>query len=353
MLRLLAQLALALQYLHAQDAVHRDVKGGNTLVRRWDSRLFLTDFGSSIYPGAAPLTPTPLPPGTPAYRSPEAWLFAVQHRREATHYTAGPADDLYALGVTACRLVTGAYPELGEAHAVEHGTWRVEPLMLPQALYSSRVAPPLRALILRMLSLRPEQRGTAAQLAQEMERAAVSLPDSSTSRSASYPEPAVGQRSGARASPPAHLRSWRLWLAAGAASLLLATWTRWMTPGESVESASVAQTENAEEGQPEEGPVGLGEAVASASTEDSPETLGPRVMAEETPPEPQPGQTRPDAKGRCPHKRQVAFNGGCWMTVSADPEECAEISGHLYKGTCYLPSTPPGRPPTSNPADQR
>jgi hypothetical protein len=77
MLRLLAQLSLALQSLHAQDAMHRDVKGDNTLVRRSDSRLFLTDFGSSIYPGGTPLTPPPLPPGTPAYRSPEAWLFAA------------------------------------------------------------------------------------------------------------------------------------------------------------------------------------------------------------------------------------------------------------------------------------
>ena len=120
-----------------------------------------------------------------------------------------------------------------------------------------------------------------------------------------------------------------------------------------MESAPVAQAENAEKGQPEAGPVGLGEAVASASTEDSPETLGPQAMAAETPPEPQPGQTRPDAKGRCPRKQQVALNGGCWMAFSVDQEACTELRGHLYKGTCYLPFIPPGRPPTSSPADQR
>jgi serine/threonine protein kinase len=353
MLRLLAQLALALQYLHAQDAVHRDVKGGNTLVRRYDSRLFLTDFGSSIYPGAAPLTPSPLPPGTPAYRSPEAWLFAALHRQDAAHYSAQPTDDLYALGVTACRLVTGAYPELGEAHRGEHDSWRVEPLMLPPALYSARVAPPLRAVILRMLSLRPELRGTAALLAQEIERAATSLPDSSTSQNAPLQEPVAGQRSGARAPPRTHLRSRRRWLAAGAAVLTLATWIRWMSLGESIERASIAEDESAEAKQPDAGPVGLGEAVASATTEHLPEPLGPKVMAEETLPEPQPGQTRPDAKGRCPRKRQVALNGGCWVTLSTDQEECAGLRGHLYKGTCYLPFIPPGRPPTSSPADQR
>jgi serine/threonine protein kinase len=353
MLRLLAQLALALQYLHAQDAVHRDVKGNNTLVRRSDSRLFLTDFGSSIYPGAEPLTPSPLPPGTPAYRSPEAWLFAALHRQDGAHYSAQPADDVYALGVTACRLVTGAYPELGEAHRGEHDSWRVEPLMLPPALYSARVAPPLRALVLRMLSLRPQQRGTAALLAQEMERAATSLPDSSPSRNVPLQEQAGVQHSGASAPPRAHPRSRRRWLAAGAGVLTLATGLWWLSVEESVESASVAQAESAEAEQPDAEPVGLGEAAASASTEHAPEAFGPKVMAQEMPPEPQPGQTRPDAKGRCPRKRQVALNGGCWMTLSADQEECTEISGRLYKGSCYVPAVPPGRPPTSSPADQR
>lgn len=236
---------------------------------------------------------------------------------------------------------------------MEHGTWRVEPLMLPPALYSARVAPPLRALVLRMLSLRPQQRGTAALLAQEMERAATSLPDSSPSLSAPLKEQVAGQSSVARASPQTHRRSWTLWLAGGAAGLVLAVGARWMTPEESVESASAARGESSAAGQPDAGPVGLGDAVASASPEESPKPLGPKVMAEQTLPEPQPGQTRPDAKGRCPRKRQVALNGGCWMTLSADQEECAEINGQMYKSSCYVPAVPPGRPPTSSPADQR
>jgi serine/threonine protein kinase len=71
-LRLLAQLALALQTLHAQGAVHRDVKGDNTLVRRSDSRLFLTDLGLGLFPGADTLTPPAMPPGSvrPPERTP-------------------------------------------------------------------------------------------------------------------------------------------------------------------------------------------------------------------------------------------------------------------------------------------
>ena len=173
-LRLLAQLASALQSLHSQGDLHRDFKGENVLVRRTDGRAVLIDFGSSIYAGAASLTPQQLPPGTPAYRSPEAWLFSLRfHRKPSARYRAGPADDLYALGVTACRLVTGEYPELGEPTQDETGTWQLEAVIPPQALlHGTHVAPPLRALILRMLSVRPEERGTAEELAEALEQAA-------------------------------------------------------------------------------------------------------------------------------------------------------------------------------------
>jgi hypothetical protein len=73
----------------------------------------------------------------------------------------------------------------------------------------------------------------------------------------------VGQSSSASASARTHLRSRRLWLAAGAAVLALAQWTRWMPLGESVASASVAQPENAEGGSQTQGQWGLDDAVAS------------------------------------------------------------------------------------------
>jgi len=36
--------------------------------------------------------PALLPPGTPAYRSPEAWLFNLQFRHSPERYRAGPAE---------------------------------------------------------------------------------------------------------------------------------------------------------------------------------------------------------------------------------------------------------------------
>ena len=74
-LQLLAQLARVLEATHAACALHRDVKGENVLVRRADGHALLMDFGSSHYQGAARLTWQAPPPGTPAYRSPEAAVF--------------------------------------------------------------------------------------------------------------------------------------------------------------------------------------------------------------------------------------------------------------------------------------
>ena len=74
-------------------------------------------------------------------------------------------------------------------------------------------------------------------------------------------------------------------------------------------------------------------------------------MSEDTLPEPQPGQMRPDEKGRCPLKGLVALNGGCWSETTGDPEKCQEFGGQMFKGTCYMPVVPPGRkrPPISSP----
>jgi serine/threonine protein kinase len=137
-LGLLAQLARALQASHSQGCLHRDVKGENVLVRTSDGRALLTDFGSATFPGATSLTPDILPPGTPAYRSPEAWLFDLQHFRDPkARYRAQPSDDLYSLGVTAYRLVTGQYPELGEPSQDDAGTWRLEGLASPLRSFST------------------------------------------------------------------------------------------------------------------------------------------------------------------------------------------------------------------------
>ena len=344
-LRMLAQLASALHELHSHGGVHRDVKGGNILVRHSDSRAFLTDFGSSTYEGATTLTPPAFVPGTPAYRSPEAALIELRSLRDPqVRYTAGPADDLYALGVTACQLVTGDYPALGVAYQDERGNWQVESVVPPPALLDdTRVPAPLQELILRMLSVRPEKRGTAAELAGLLERAAERL------------APVSAAPSHAKLSPQAkpfklraHLSAWRLGLATAAAALALATWAVWGVFRHSGESPVVARREDSKADRADAGTAGLGDAASISSEDKASSSSAPEAMTQDALPQPVPGQARPDAKGRCPHKRQVLLNGACWSEASWEQEECAGVKGQMFKGICYVPFIPPGRPPTSD-----
>jgi hypothetical protein len=353
--RLLAQLARALQELHAQGAVHRDLKGDNILVRYADGRALLTDFGSCHYPGAATLTPPAVYPGTPIYRAPECWILEF-NRDPSIHYRAGPADDLYALGVTACRLVTGEYPELGEPRKDESGRWHLESVVPPATLRrDARIEPRLRTLILRMLSVRPEERGTAAQLAEALEQVAgPTVPDSTAprlNRAGSSMRPP--EQAAAAPASVVSLRGLQPWLAL-AAVVALAVGAWWVASRRTVDKPSLAQAQAAAAGRSEAGTAGLGDASASTSAMASAELEAPKGVSEDTLPAPIPEQTRPDSQGRCPHKKEVAVNGGCWWETSLDREGCeaATLSGHMgtmFKNKCYMPVLLHGRQPNSSP----
>ena len=160
-LALFEQSALGLHALHEAGCVHRDVKGPNLLVREGDGHLVLVDLGVGDYEGASPLTSTPLPPGSPDYRSPEALRFQKEHLEDfEAHYEFQRADDLYALGVTWYRALTGTYPLFTER---EWHLARLEGRVLdsPCAL-NPRIPPEVGALVLRLLAARAEERPASA-----------------------------------------------------------------------------------------------------------------------------------------------------------------------------------------------
>jgi hypothetical protein len=220
-----------------------------------------------------------------------------------------------------------------------------------------------------MLSVRTEERGTAAQLAEALEQAEEPprLRDDTTEVRAATPweatasvemreqSPETPSLAGDSAEPPSPRVSaepfhpWRALVATGVA---MAVWAWCVALSHPVQEPSVAPVVAAGPGQLDAGPTGLGEALAASAAEFSPEPRALEVMAQDTPPEPQPGQARPDAKGRCPRKRQVALNGGCWVEIPFKREECEDNGGYVFKKMCYLPFYLPGRPPTSNPTDK-
>jgi hypothetical protein len=91
--------------------------------------------------------------------------------------------------------------------------------------------------------------------------------------------------------------------------------------------------------------VSLGDAALSSSAAVAKPPSG-GAITEEVPKQPLPGQRKPDAKGRCP-KKQVAINGGCWLKVDFDVDECRG-NVYVYRSGCYLPALVSTRQPTSN-----
>ncbi|WNG47674.1 serine/threonine protein kinase [Archangium minus] len=163
--QVLLPLALTLADVHGAGVVHRDIKEPNIVMREADGLPVLVDFGSAGLEDTPRLT-LRLPPGTPEYRSPEAWRFAREWEGEP--YSAGPGDDLWALGVVTYAVLTGKLP-FGDRH--DPGMVRAILHETPQAPHALNPNVPLALseLCLRMLEKEPGARfANARELAEAL-----------------------------------------------------------------------------------------------------------------------------------------------------------------------------------------
>ncbi len=367
-LRVLAQLARALEATHACRAVHRDVKGDNVLVRRSDGRAVLIDFGSGHYPAAARVTWQPLPPGTPAYQSPEAGLFQLRTvRTPGAHYQARPADDVYALGVTAYRLLTGDYPPEPEPEQAEDGTWHMKERHPPAPWERNpQVEPALGALILRMLSLVPEARGTAGELAEALEAAAgiASQERAEAGPPGGVPEARQPVRALEAGAPgpelparTAHAGA-RGRFAVGGSGLVLAAvgvllaFCTGLAVRVRLEAAPWGEPTAPRADEPHDSPVALADLAPALPLEPEQRPSQPKGLRQGQLPKPRPGQLTPDARGQCPGSKQLPLNGGCWVEYPvSDAAECEQNGFEFFKNRCYGPAQDKRRKsePTSAP----
>lgn len=339
--RVLGQVARALEATHKVGGVHRDVKGDNVRVRSGDGRAVLMDFGSGNYEGARPLTHEPPPPGTYEYQSPESLRFQWEGLGQRVgRYEAGPADDVYALGVTAYRVVTGRYPPEVKVEKTEEG-YRVlgREWAGPEQWVDGSAE--WGELIQQMLSEEPSARGSAAEVAQALERVAERQDPETERRMGSPVEKAAEVRFG-RATDGRRARKWVPWVAAcvGAAVALSVEWARGACPEEGLETSPWAAQAGEER---DAGTVGLADAVLEAPTVLSSLEPASGGVSLDMPKQPFPGQRLPPCE-----KPLATVNGGCWVRAGDVMPPCG-ANYYEWKKGCYVPMFSPLRPQTSHP----
>jgi len=157
-LRIGHAVARALDYAHAKNVVHRDVKPSNVMIAR-DDRVVLTDFGLALDVEQGSVGEVF---GSAHYISPE------QARRSSD---AVPQSDLYSLGILLYEMLTGVVPfddPSPTAVALQHLT---QPPPAPRTL-NPDLNIEIEATLLKALSKSPKDRyQTGSDLMTALERA--------------------------------------------------------------------------------------------------------------------------------------------------------------------------------------
>ncbi|HVW17388.1 MAG TPA: protein kinase, partial [Solirubrobacteraceae bacterium] len=151
-LAIVAHACRGLDYAHRNGVVHRDVKPGN-LLRAEDGLVKLADFGiAKALTDESAITQVGSVLGTAAYLSPE----------QAHGEEAGPAADIYSLGVVTYQLLSGRLPyEAASLPELAMLQQREAPPLLHEIV--AGVPPQLAAAVDRALALAPDDRYGSAE----------------------------------------------------------------------------------------------------------------------------------------------------------------------------------------------
>lgn len=143
-LRIIHDLASALDYAHAGGVIHRDVKPSNIMVTK-EGQAILTDFGLALSVPEGTIGNTF---GSVHYIAPEQ---AVSSAR------AVPQSDLYALGVVLYQMLTGRVP-FDEESAMSIALMHLNDPPPPMRQYNPAISAEVEAVVLKALEKEPDDR---------------------------------------------------------------------------------------------------------------------------------------------------------------------------------------------------
>ncbi len=166
--KIIKDIAGALDNAHAAGVIHRDIKPSNIMVTP-DNRAILTDFGLALS----------VPEGTMGNTFGSAHYIAPEQAISSAN--AVPQSDLYSLGVVLYQMLTGKVP-FDDPSAMSVALKHLSEPPIPPRQLNPKVSPAVEKVVLKSLEKEPSKRFQSGDLmARVLEEAFAFDPDAATS----------------------------------------------------------------------------------------------------------------------------------------------------------------------------
>lgn len=158
-LRIVQEIAGALENAHANNLVHCDIKPHNILINE-SGHVKVADFGIARATSSSTITYTGSIVGSVHYFSPE----------QAKGHTISPKSDIYSLGVVMYEMLTGQLPFTGET-AVSIAIKQLQDAPIAPHELRADIPSFVEAIVLKAMDKNPDNRYSSTELIREIEQA--------------------------------------------------------------------------------------------------------------------------------------------------------------------------------------